>query len=74
MTLDRANRGEKLEIIEIEDSNIRAQALRLGISEGSCLLCSEKIPSGPIILKNMHQEVAVGRNLAKRIKVNRMGS
>ena len=69
MTLDKANRGEKVEIVCIDDKNIRAQAIRLGISEGSRLYCSEKLPAGPIILQNKMQEVAVGRNLAQKITI-----
>lgn len=69
MTLDLANRGQKIEIVNIPDPNIRLQAIRLGIFEGSKLLCSEKIPAGPIILQNRMQEIAIGRNLAKKIKI-----
>ncbi|MGE4284641.1 MAG: ferrous iron transport protein A [Clostridia bacterium] len=70
MTLDRANRGQKIEIISIPDSNIRAQAIRLGIFEGCRLTCAEKLPAGPIILQNHLQEIAIGRNLAKKISIN----
>ncbi|WP_202708566.1 FeoA family protein [Sporosalibacterium faouarense] len=69
MTLDCAKRGQIIEIIEIPDSKIRVQAIRLGMFEGAKLSCSEKIPTGPIILKNRLQEIAIGRNLARRIKV-----
>jgi Fe2+ transport system protein FeoA len=71
MTLDKVNYGETIEIINIEDKNIRAQAIRLGISEGSRLFCSVKLPAGPIILQRNRQEVAIGRSLAKRIKILR---
>lgn len=73
MTLDKAKRGEKIEIIHINDASVRAQAIRLGISEGSRLLCSEKLPAGPIILQNRMQEVAVGRLLARQISIERVG-
>lgn len=69
MTLDLANKGQKIEIINIPDSNIRVQAIRLGIAEGSKLLCSEKLPAGPVILQNRMQEIAIGRNLAKKITI-----
>lgn len=69
MTLDLANKGQKIEIINIPDSNIRVQAIRLGICEGSKLLCSQKLPAGPVILQNRMQEIAIGRNLAKKIKI-----
>lgn len=73
MTLDKAKRGDEVEIIHIKDKLIRAQAIRLGISEGSRMHCSEIIPAGPIILKNRLQEVAIGQRLAHMIKVERIG-
>lgn len=69
MTLDLANKGQKIEIVNIPDATIRVQAIRLGIFEGSRLMCSEKIPAGPVILQNRMQEIAIGRNLAKKITV-----
>ncbi|WP_432663453.1 ferrous iron transport protein A [Wukongibacter baidiensis] len=69
MTLDLANKGQKIEIVNIPDANIRVQAIRLGISEGSKLLCSQKLPAGPVILQNRMQEIAIGRNLAKQIRI-----
>lgn len=74
MTLDKVNCGERIEIITIEDRNVRSQAIRLGISEGSKLLCSVKLPAGPIILSNRRQEIAIGRSLAQRIKISRVES
>jgi ferrous iron transport protein A len=69
MTLDLAIRGQKIEVITIPDAAIRAQAIRLGIYEGAKLICSEKIPAGPVILQNRMQEIAIGRNLAKKIAI-----
>lgn len=70
MTLDSAKRGEMIEILSIPDSNIRAQAIRLGIFVGSKLRCAEKLPAGPVILQNRMQEVAIGRRLAQKITIN----
>lgn len=69
MTLDLAIRGQHIEVITIPDATIRAQAIRLGIYEGAKLICSEKLPAGPIILQNRMQEIAIGRNLAKKIAI-----
>lgn len=69
MTLDQAEKGQKIEIINIPDKKIRVQAIRFGIAEGSKLVCSEKIPGGPIILQNRMQEIAIGRNLAREIEI-----
>ncbi|MGM0501709.1 MAG: FeoA family protein [Bacillota bacterium] len=69
MTLADVKRGEKFQISNIKDKKIRAQALRFGISEGANVSCAEKIPGGPVIVKRNLQEIAVGRRLAKNIKV-----
>jgi len=70
MTLAQASRGDIIEVVSIPDANIRAQAIRLGIFEGSKIICSEKLPAGPVILQNRNQEVAVGRRLAESIAIN----
>ncbi len=69
MTLDMVSRGETIEIVSIKDKDIRAQAIRLCIYEGSKLRCSEKLPSGPIVLQNRLQEVAISRKLAEQIVI-----
>jgi Fe2+ transport system protein FeoA len=69
MTLDLIKKGQKLEIMQIPDPYIRAQAIRIGIYEGAKLMCSEKLPAGPVILQNRMQEIAIGRNLAKKIDI-----
>lgn len=72
MTLDKANVGDMIEIVSIEDSNIRAQAIRLCVFEGSKMKCSEKLPAGPIILQNRKQEVAISRKLAEHIIISKV--
>jgi len=72
MTLDKVNRGELIEIVSIEDKEIRAQAIRLCIFEGSKLKCSEKLPAGPIVLQNRMQEIAISRKLAEHINVSKV--
>ena len=69
MKLDQVTRGQLIEILEIPDVNIRAQAIRLGIGKGAKLTCSEKLPAGPIVLQNRMQEIAIGRRLAETIEV-----
>lgn len=69
MTLDSAVKGQKLEILNIPDKNIRAQAIRFGICEGAQLVCAEKLPAGPVILQNRMQEIAIGRRLAQSIQI-----
>lgn len=69
MTLDMANKGQKIEILSIPDDRIRVQAIRLGLYEGAKLTCSEKVPAGPVVLQNRFQEIAIGRKLAGTIKI-----
>ncbi len=69
MTLDKALKGQQVEIVSIPDTRIRSQAIRLGIYEGSVLVCSGKLPAGPVILQNRMQEIAIGRRLAQKIVV-----
>ncbi|GAB6138844.1 FeoA family protein [Halanaerobaculum tunisiense] len=69
MTLADVKRGDEFQITSIPDREMRAQAVRFGISEGAEVSCAEKIPGGPIILKRNLQEIAVGRRLAEKIQV-----
>ena len=52
MTLDFVKKGEQLEILEIPDPYIRAQAIRLGIYEGAKLNVLKKCRQGPSFCKS----------------------
>lgn len=69
MTLDEAECGQKVKIVSIPDDEIRVQAIRFGVSKGMAVTCIEKIWAGPVIIGCGKQEIAVGRNLARRIQV-----
>lgn len=69
VTLDKVKRGQKVEICQIPDDLIRAQAIRFGVSEGTVVICAEKLPAGPIVISKGYQELAIGRGLAKKITV-----
>ncbi|GAB6138847.1 FeoA family protein [Halanaerobaculum tunisiense] len=69
MTLAEVEQGDAFEIASIPDREIRAQAVRFGISEGAEVSCAEKIPGGPVILKQNLQEIAVGRRLAEQVEI-----
>ena len=73
-SLDCIRKGEKIEIISVNDTNARVQALRFGMAEGACVECVTRIPAGPLVIKSGRQEIAVGRSLAKRINVRRLSS
>jgi len=71
-TLDCVRKGDKIEIISVNDAAARMQALRFGMCEGANVECVTKIPAGPLVIKSGRQEIAVGRSLAKRINVRRL--
>jgi len=70
-TLDCARSGDELEILEVGDEHARVNALRFGMAEGAHVSCVTRVPAGPIIIKSGRQEIAVGRGLARRIRVRR---
>ena len=61
--------GEHAVIGVIEDDRARAQALRFGMGEGADVECVTAIASGPVIVRSGRQEIAVGRGLARRIRL-----
>lgn len=67
--LSGARKGDRFEIVSVDDDHARIQALRFGMSEGACVECITRIPAGPIVVKSGRQEIAVGRALAERIRV-----
>ena len=69
ITLDQAQKGQKVTIRRIPDGVVRVQAIRFGIGEGSVILCMEKLPKGPVIIRKGWQEIAIGRKLAESILV-----
>ena len=70
MTLSDAKKGQQVKILEINDLKARHLAIRLGFGEGSKLICSEKLPSGPVLVRLGKQQVAIGRSLADKITVS----
>jgi ferrous iron transport protein A len=73
-SLDCIRKGEKIEILSVDDKHARVQALRFGMAEGAFVQCVTKVPAGPLVIKCGRQEIAVGRALAKRINVRRLSS
>lgn len=72
-TLDCIRKGERIEILSVDDQYARIQALRFGMAEGALVECVTRVPAGPLVIKSGRQEIAVGRELAKRISVRRLG-
>jgi Fe2+ transport system protein FeoA len=71
-SLDRVHKGDRIEIVSVNDQHARVQALRFGMAEGALVECVTRIPAGPLVIKSGRQEIAVGRALAKRISVRRL--
>lgn len=71
MCLDQIRAGEEVIIKEIPDDQAKTQFIRFGIGEGSTVTCHSKIPFGPVVLKKNRQEIAIGRELARTITVER---
>ena len=69
MTLDQTMPGQHFVIRAIEDQFARLQAIRFGIAEGAQATCQTVLPGGPVVLRKGKQEMALGRNLANRIRV-----
>lgn len=69
VTLDMAKRGQIVKIIDIQDTQVKAQAIRFGLFEGETVVCTEVVPAGPVIIRKNTQEIALGRGLAKQIKI-----
>jgi Fe2+ transport system protein FeoA len=71
-TLDGARRGDRMVVLGVDDDRARIHAIRFGMGEGACVQCVTRIPAGPIVLRSGRQEIAVGRELAKRISVRHL--
>lgn len=69
MCLSEVRKGQSVHVSHIEDEALRTQLIRFGIAEGSLLKCVEKIPFGPFMVKHNRQEIAIGREVAKKIIV-----
>ena len=69
MRLSQAKKGQVVKIARIPNEQVRSQAIRFGIGEGSVVICEEIIPAGPVILRKNRQEIAVGRGLAEEITI-----
>ena len=69
ISLLEARKGMLFRIHSLPPGHLRTWLLRLGISEGSVVECYERLAGGTIVLKKNRQQVAVGRQLARQVKV-----
>jgi len=69
LTLDKAKKGLLVTVIKLPSGEIKSRLIRLGIGEGDLLKCSERLPGGTIVVQKNRQEIAIGFDLAKKIKI-----
>jgi ferrous iron transport protein A len=74
ITLDQARKGDRLLIQAIPDATVRVQVVRFGLAIGATVTCQSVMPGGPVILRRGFQEIAIGRDLARTIQVERQAS
>lgn len=61
--------GNLVKIISVPKGTLRAQFIRLGISEGERVTCLERLPGGTIVIQKNRQQIALGHKLAREILV-----
>ena len=69
ITLDKAKKNSLATVTSLPDGDIKVQLIRLGIGEGDKIKCLERLPGGTIVIQKNRQEIALGYDLAKNIKV-----
>lgn len=69
MGIDRVPVGGWVRIQTIDDDWARGQLIRLGFEEGAWVEVISRIPLGPIILRRRDRQLAIGRELARRVRV-----
>jgi len=69
MGIDTVPVGSCARIAAIEDAAARRELTRLGFEEGADVEVVSRIPFGPIVLQRRHRQVAIGRELARRVQV-----
>lgn len=68
-TLDCIKTGQAVTITAIADSDVAVQALRLGLSVGEQVMCVARIPAGPIVVERAGMELALGKDICRKIEV-----
>ena len=69
MNLEDAPKKSNLEVISISEEKLSSDAMRFGIEAGECVQIVNKLPGGPIVIQKNQQQIAIGRELARAIKV-----
>lgn len=68
-TLQNTRKGNSVVVLNLPEGELKSQFIRLGITEGSAIKINERLPGGTVVITKNRQEIAVGSDLAKKIKV-----
>jgi len=63
--LDAIKVGQKAEIRDFLDQDIKCYSARFGIEAGQIITCIAK--PGPVVIQKNQQEIAIGKDLSKQI-------
>jgi Fe2+ transport system protein FeoA len=66
--------GESGTIVDIDNTDVQSQLIRLGLDKGKVVRCMTRIPSGPTVIMSGGMELALGRDLSRHIMVQRAAS
>jgi len=70
MSLNEMKKGQRATVTEVPEGELRHKLLRFGLAPGMKVRCHAKIPFGPVVVKFGGQEIALGRDIAKRVKIS----
>lgn len=71
MSLCDLKRGQVATVVEVPEGELRHKLLRFGLAPGMLVRCHAKLPLGPVVVRFGGQELALGREIAKKVKVRR---
>ncbi|MDR3179454.1 MAG: ferrous iron transport protein A [Holosporaceae bacterium] len=60
--------GNKAEIVDFFDENVRELSEKFGLFRGKIIKCVAK--NGPIVIENRFQKMALGKSLASKIYIH----
>lgn len=69
MGIDRVPVGGWARIVSINHEWARHQLIRLGFEEGARVEVISRIPLGPVVLRRRDRQIAIGRQLARAVRV-----
>jgi Fe2+ transport system protein FeoA len=72
-TLNRARKGDRVEVVEVEGGwEVRQRLKQIGVNEGDILLVKRRaVFGGPIVIETHGSEMAIGRGMAGHVAVRR---